>query len=192
MYYVLPLFSKCILAYVSMVYVQHESLGPNGGFSYYVFKKLHESRQFSQLLRLGEEFPEELSIFLKEHPDLLWLHDLFLHHFSSASETLHALALTQNMQSTSVAEEEEEQVYMKMKLKLTDRKNLLYLSKIAAFAGMVLYSFHMQISSFLFILFYTSLDVLLLTLIPRTSEILNSFMFTFQQNAVKFWLALYF
>ncbi|TKY57475.1 Nuclear pore complex protein NUP133 [Spatholobus suberectus] len=115
--------------------IMHESLEPNGGFSYYVFKKLHESRQFSQLLRLGEEFPEELSIFLREHPDLLWLHDLFLHQFSSASETLHALALTQNMQSTSVAEEEGEQVYMKMKLKLTDRKNLLYLSKIAAFAA---------------------------------------------------------
>lgn len=117
-----------------MVCVQHESLGPDGGFSYYVFKKLHESKQFSELLRLGEEFPEELSIFLKEHPDLLWLHDLFLHHFSSASETLHALALTQNMQSAAVAEEEE-QVYKKLKLKLTDRKNLLYLSKIAAFAG---------------------------------------------------------
>ncbi|KAI5432662.1 nuclear pore complex protein NUP133 [Lathyrus oleraceus] len=109
--------------------VMHESLGPTGGFSYYVFQKLHESTQFSELLRLGEEFPEELSIFLKEHPDLLWLHDLFLHHFSSASETLHTLALTQNMQST----EEEEQV--DMKLKLTDRKNLLYLSKIAAFAA---------------------------------------------------------
>ncbi|KAK7320278.1 hypothetical protein VNO77_29610 [Canavalia gladiata] len=114
--------------------IMRESLGPNGGFSYFVFKKLHESRQFSELLRLGEEFPEELSIFLKEHPSLLWLHDLFLHQFSSASETLHELALTQNMQSTSVAEEEE-QVYMKTKLKLTDRKNLLYLSKIAAFAA---------------------------------------------------------
>ncbi|KAG5053502.1 hypothetical protein JHK87_005700 [Glycine soja] len=115
--------------------IMHESLGPNGGFSYYVFKKLHESRQFSQLLRLGEEFPDELSIFLREHPDLLWLHDLFLHQFSSASETLHALALLQNMQSTSVAEEEGEQEYMKMKLKLTDRKNLLFLSKVAAFAA---------------------------------------------------------
>lgn len=118
-----------------MVCVQHESLGPNGGFSYYVFQKLHESKQFSELLRLGEEFPEELSIFLKEHPDLLWLHDLFLHRFTSASETLHELALTQNMQSI-VDAEEEEQVEMKLKLKLTDRKNLLYLSKIAAFAGM--------------------------------------------------------
>ncbi|XP_027332079.1 nuclear pore complex protein NUP133 isoform X2 [Abrus precatorius] len=114
---------------------KHESLGPNGGFSYYVFKKLHESRQFSELLRLGEEFPEELSIFLKEHPDLLWLHDLFLHQFSSASETLHALALAQNIQSTSVAEEEGEPVYMKTEFKLSERKKLLYLSKIAAFAA---------------------------------------------------------
>lgn len=116
-----------------MVCVQRESLGPDGGFSYYVFEKLHENRQFSELLKLGEEFPEELSIFLKEHPNLLWLHDLFLHQFSSASETLHALALTQNIQSTTAAEEE--QAYMKSKLKLSDRKNLLYLSKIAAFAG---------------------------------------------------------
>ena len=99
-------------------------------------------KKFSQLLRLGEEFPDELSIFLREHPDLLWLHDLFLHQFSSASETLHALALLQNMQSTSVAEEEGEQEYMKMKLKLTDRKNLLFLSKVAAFAGMALCVFH--------------------------------------------------
>lgn len=120
---------------VSAVCVQRESLGPNGGFSNYVFKKLHESRQFSELLRLGEEFPEELSIFLREHPDLLWLHDLFLHQFSSASETLHALALTQNLQSTSVAEEEGEEEYMKLKLNLVDRNKLLYLSKIAAFAG---------------------------------------------------------
>lgn len=121
--------------YFSVVCVQHESLGPNGGFSYYVFKKLHESKQFSELLRLGEEFPEELSLFLKEHPDLLWLHDLFLHQFTSASETLHALALSQNIQSSAV-DEEEEQAYMKSKLKLSDRKNILYLSKIAAFAGM--------------------------------------------------------
>ncbi|KAE9606416.1 putative transcription factor WD40-like family [Lupinus albus] len=115
--------------------IMHESLGPNGGFSNYVFKKLHESRQFSELLRLGEEFPEELSIFLTEQPDLLWLHDLFLHQFSSASDTLHALALTQNLQSTSVAEEEGEEEYIKSKLNLADRKKLLYLSKIAAFAA---------------------------------------------------------
>ncbi|MED6215967.1 hypothetical protein PIB30_003170 [Stylosanthes scabra] len=115
--------------------IMRESLGPDGGFSYYVFKKLHESRQFSELLRLGEEFPEELSIFLKEHPDLLWLHDLFLHQYSSASETLHELALTQNIQSTSTTEEGGEQECLNLNLKLSDRKNLLYLSKIAAFAA---------------------------------------------------------
>lgn len=119
---------------MSLVCLQQESLGPNGGFSYYVFKQLYESRQFSELLRLGEEFPEELAIFLKEHPDLLWLHDLFLHQFSSASETLHELALTQNKRSTSVAEDEEQE-YVNMEPKLADRKHLLYLSKIAAFAG---------------------------------------------------------
>ena len=152
---------------VSVVCLQHESLGPNGGFSYYVFKKLHESRQFSELLRLGEEFPEELSIFLKEHPDLLWLHDLFLHQFSSASETLHELALTQNMQSTSVAEEEEEQEYLKLKLKLTDRKNLLYLSKIAAFAGMAPVQFFMPHGDYFLYLhaILYSLDVFLTVLV---------------------------
>ena len=120
----------------SVVCLQHESLGPNGGFSYYVFQQLHEGRQFSELLRLGEEFPEELSIFLKEHSDLLWLHDLFLHQFSSASETLHALALSQNGQARLVSEEEGVQENVNLELKLADRKRLLYLSKIAAFAGM--------------------------------------------------------
>lgn len=165
-----------------MVCVQHESLRPDGGFSYYVFKKLHESRQFSQLLRLGEEFPEELSIFLREYQDLLWLHDLFLHQFSSASESLHTLALTQNMHSNSVAEEKGEQECQKTKLKLTDRKNLLYLSKIAAFAGIVLcFSTVMEITSFLFILFYISLDLFLQILIV-TSE----------KTGVKFMVALIF
>jgi len=170
---VFPFFQKFILAYVSTVCVQHESLGPNGGFSYYVFKRLHESRQFSQLLRLGEEFPEELSIFLREYQDLQWLHDLFLHQFSSASESLHTLALTQNMQSNPVAEEEGEQECTKMKLKLTDRKNLLYLSKIAAFAGMVLcFSSVMEITSFLFILFYISLDLFIQILVVTCKYLL--------------------
>ncbi|XP_028803086.1 nuclear pore complex protein NUP133 [Neltuma alba] len=114
--------------------IMQESLGPNGGFSYYVFKQLHESRQFCELLRLGEEFPDELTIFLKEHPDLLWLHELFLHQFSLASETLHELALTQSKKCTSVAEEKELE-YVNSKLKLAERKHLLYLSKIAAVAA---------------------------------------------------------
>lgn len=146
--------------------MQHESLSPNEGFSYYVFKKLHESRQFSQLLRLGEEFPEELSIFLREYQDLLWLHDLFLHQFSSASESLHTLALTQNMHSNSVAEEKEQEC-LKTKLKLTDRKNLLYLSKIAAFAGIVLCVFQPYGDYFLslhsILYFFISLQILIVT-----------------------------
>lgn len=121
---------------ISLVCLQQESLGPDGGFSNYVFQRLHESRQFSELLRLGEEFPDELSIFLKEHPDLLWLHDLFLHQFSTASETLHELALAQKKKSTSIAEEEEQE-YDDLELNLVDRKHLLYLSKIAAFAGII-------------------------------------------------------
>ncbi|XP_054818410.1 nuclear pore complex protein NUP133 [Prosopis cineraria] len=114
--------------------IMQESLGPNGGFSYYVFKQLHESRQFCELLRLGKEFPDELSIFLKEHPDLLWLHELFLHQFSLASKTLHELALTQGKTSTSAAEEKELE-FVNLKLKLAERKHLLYLSKIAAVAA---------------------------------------------------------
>ena len=109
-------------------------MGPNGGFSYFVFKQLYISRQFSKLLRLGEEFPEELSIFLKRHQDLLWLHELFLHQFSSASETLHLLALSQHESSTPEVEEMETE-YGNMVPKLQDRKRLLNLSKIAAIAG---------------------------------------------------------
>lgn len=129
--YFLNVFSplKC-----SVVCLQQESLGPNGGFSYYVFEQLHKTRQFCELLRLGEEFPDELNIFLKGHPDLLWLHELFLHQFSLASETLHGLALTQDKESTSVAEEKELED-VNLKLNLSERKHLLYLSKIAAVAG---------------------------------------------------------
>ncbi|KAL5581691.1 hypothetical protein UlMin_014133 [Ulmus minor] len=115
--------------------MMRESLGPNGGFSYFVFKQLYTSRQFSKLLRLGEEFPEELSLFVKHHQDLLWLHELFLHQFSSASETLHFLALSQDEKSISEAEEETETCYGNMAPKLKDRKRLLNLSKIAAIAG---------------------------------------------------------
>ncbi|PWA67655.1 Nucleoporin, Nup133/Nup155-like, C-terminal [Artemisia annua] len=61
------------------------------GFSNFVFKQMHNSKQFSKLMRLGEEFPTDLTIFLKERPDLLWLHEIFLHQFYSASETLHVI-----------------------------------------------------------------------------------------------------
>lgn len=118
------------------VFPQHESMGPKGGFSYFVFKQLHEKRQFSKFLRLGEEFQEELSIFLKHHRDLLWLHELFLHQFSSASENLHLLALSQDDISISEAEEDADPVHTSLTTTLADRKRLLNLSKIAAVAGM--------------------------------------------------------
>ncbi|XP_034208822.1 nuclear pore complex protein NUP133 isoform X1 [Prunus dulcis] len=115
--------------------LMHDSRGPNGGFSYFVFKQLYLRRQLSKLLRLGEEFPEELSIFLKYHQDLLWLHEVFLHQFSSASETLHELALSQKESSISEAEEGTGPEIQTMLPKLADRKRFLNLSKIAAIAG---------------------------------------------------------
>ena len=115
-------------------------MGPDGGFSYFIFKQLYISRQFSKLLRLGEEFPEELSIFLKRHQDLLWLHELFLHQFSLASETLHLLALTERESTMSEAEEETDPSEANVVQNLQDRKRLLNLSKIAAIAGNFAYS----------------------------------------------------
>ncbi|CAM8954468.1 unnamed protein product [Rhodiola kirilowii] len=103
-----------------------ESVGPKGGFSYFVFNQLYEKKKFAELLRLGEEFQEELSIFLKDHHDLLWLHQLFLHQFAAASETLHSVAVSLD-DSAVVAREG--------KTTLAERKRLLNLSKIAAMAG---------------------------------------------------------
>lgn len=122
---------------VNVIFVQHESLGPKGGFSYFVFKQLMKSHQYSKLLRLGEEFQEELAIFLKEHKDLLWLHELYLKQFSSASETLHAVALSLDDGPPSMTEEEPEMVQIKRSSSLADRRRLLNLSKIAAVAGLV-------------------------------------------------------
>ncbi|GAB2256855.1 hypothetical protein Droror1_Dr00022914 [Drosera rotundifolia] len=113
----------------------HESMGPKGGFCYFVFEQLYKERQYSKLLRLGEEFPEEIATFLKDHPDLLWLHEIFLHRFSSASETLHVLALSENKSFTTETEEEMMPGFADTELQLPDRKQLLYLSKIAAMAG---------------------------------------------------------
>ncbi|OWM79754.1 hypothetical protein CDL15_Pgr023166 [Punica granatum] len=113
--------------------LMQESMGPKGGFSYYVFEQLYARRQFSKLLRLGEEFPEEMTIFLKQHRDLLWLHEGFLHQFPLASETLHELALSQDESSGLEADEEAESGYRD--LTLADRKRFLNLAKIAALAG---------------------------------------------------------
>ncbi|KAI3804901.1 hypothetical protein L1987_26776 [Smallanthus sonchifolius] len=114
--------------------LMHDSMGPKGGFSNFVFKQMYNNKQFSKLMRLGEEFPEELAIFLKEHPDLLWLHEIFLHQSSSASETLHSLALSDG--DSSISEVVDPTFYeAKTEPTLADRRRLLNLSKIAAVAG---------------------------------------------------------
>ncbi|KAK9155347.1 hypothetical protein Sjap_002827 [Stephania japonica] len=114
--------------------LMHESVGPNKGFSYFVFKQMYLNRQFAKLLRLGEEFPEEVAIFLKQHKDLMWLHEIFLDQFSSASETLHALALSQGHNDLS-SEQGQDPDNLNLEQSLTDRRRLLNLSKIAAMAG---------------------------------------------------------
>lgn len=124
--------------------MQHESVGPKGGFSYFVFKQLIASRRYAKLLRLGEEFQEELASFLKEHKSLLWLHEIFLNQFSCASETLHSLALSQD--DSSVLEEPETSE-LKPLLSLQDRRRLLNLSKIAAAAGLLFSQFFRLIFS---------------------------------------------
>ncbi|XP_021724504.1 nuclear pore complex protein NUP133-like [Chenopodium quinoa] len=115
--------------------LMHESMGPRGGFSYFVFEQLYENGQFPKLLRLGEEFTQELVIFLKDHPDLLWLHEIFLHQYSGASKTLHGLALSGDERLFSASEKETELDSRKTDLTLSERKRLLHLSKIAAIAG---------------------------------------------------------
>lgn len=115
--------------------LMHENLGPRGGFSYFVFEQLYENKQFSKLLRLGEEFPQELITFLKDNQDLLWLHEIFLHQFSAASKTLHVLALSEDSRSFPATVKETVPDSGKAELTLPDRKRLLLLSKIAAAAG---------------------------------------------------------
>ncbi|KAI8558082.1 hypothetical protein RHMOL_Rhmol04G0061000 [Rhododendron molle] len=115
--------------------LMHESMGPKGGFSYFVFKQLYDTKQFSKLIRLGEEFQSELATFLKQHEDLLWLHQAFLHQFFSASETLHKLALSQDDDSIVAAVEGTESHGAGMEPTLAERKRLLHLSKIAVVAG---------------------------------------------------------
>lgn len=114
--------------------LMHNSMGPRGGFSNFVFKQMYNNKEFSKIIRLGEDFPEELSIFLKEHPDLRWLHEIFLHQFSSASDTLHVLAVSDG--DSSISEVESPTSYeAKIEPTLADRRRLLNLSKIAAMAG---------------------------------------------------------
>lgn len=115
-------------SYVDLV-LQHDSIGPHGGFSFYVFKQLINSRHYAKLLRLGEEFQEELANFLKDRSDLLWLHEICLNQFSTASETLHTCALL------SSPGEDADLTSTRKSLSFVERRRLLYLSKIAATAG---------------------------------------------------------
>ncbi|KZV40723.1 hypothetical protein F511_22924 [Dorcoceras hygrometricum] len=114
--------------------LMHESMGPKGGFCWFVFKKLYDSEQLSKLMRLGEEFQEELASFLTEHPNLRWLHEMFLHQFSSASETLHSLSLSTDYVSPS-STENIESCGSTCRLTLANRKHYLNLAKISAMAG---------------------------------------------------------
>ncbi|XP_048571938.1 nuclear pore complex protein NUP133 [Triticum urartu] len=109
--------------------LMHDSIGPHGGFSFYVFKQLINSRHYAKLLRLGEEFQEELANFLKDRSDLLWLHEICLNQFSTASETLHTCALL------SSPGEDADLTSTRKSLSFVERRRLLYLSKIAATAG---------------------------------------------------------
>ncbi|XP_062210429.1 nuclear pore complex protein NUP133-like isoform X2 [Phragmites australis] len=109
--------------------LMHDSVGPHGGFSFFVFKELVNNRNYAKLLRLGEEFQEELASFLKERSDLLWLHQICLNQFSSASDTLHTCSLLGG------PEEDASLTTGRKLLSFVERRRLLYLSKIAATAG---------------------------------------------------------
>eukprot|EP01018_Ginkgo_biloba_P017682 Gb_30615 [translate_table: standard] len=116
--------------------LMHESMGlKEGRFSNFVFEQCYKNCQHAKLLRLGEEFQEELALFLQKHKDLLWLHEIFLNHFSSASNTLHSLALSQEDDITTATEENPEIGGRKVDLSLAERRRLLNLAKIAALAG---------------------------------------------------------
>lgn len=111
---------------------QHESMGPKGGFCNFVFKQMYDNKHYSKLIRLGEEFQEELANFLKQHPHLCWLHELFLNQFHFASESLHTLAFSEEEGLALATGKLDSCCTVKS---LADRKRFLNLSKIAAFAG---------------------------------------------------------
>ncbi|CAA0831091.1 Nuclear pore complex protein NUP133 [Striga hermonthica] len=115
----------------------HENIRPKGGFSCFVFKQFYDSIQFSELMLQGEKFLDELATILRQHPDLLWLHELFLRQFSSASETLHALSnLSLPKANRSVSDTDEtEPNGPQPKLTLAWRKHFLNLAKLSAMAG---------------------------------------------------------
>ncbi|KAH7276894.1 hypothetical protein KP509_39G025700 [Ceratopteris richardii] len=117
----------------------HESMGlREGRFSNFVFEQCYKNKQFSKLLRLGQEFKEDLSLFLQKHKDLLWLHDLHIEHFSLASSTLHWLAFSKEPVVSAAVEylHGNWTPYCKTsKLKMAHRKRLLNMAKLSALAG---------------------------------------------------------
>jgi nuclear pore complex protein Nup133 len=104
--------------------MQHECVG----LSRFAFEQLIMRGEYGKLLRLGEEFPEDLAQFLKETDriDLSWLHHIYLKDYSSASDILHALALSPTAPQPK---------RKSLPPSLSQRKRFLYLSKIAALAG---------------------------------------------------------
>ncbi|KAH9328849.1 hypothetical protein KI387_000957, partial [Taxus chinensis] len=116
--------------------LMHESMGlKEGRFSNFVFEQCYKKHQYAKLLRLGEEFQEELASFLQKHKDILWLHEIFLNRFTSASSTLHTFALSSENDITMSVEEAKEFYDHKEHLSLAKRRRLLNLAKIAALAG---------------------------------------------------------
>lgn len=105
---------------LSFCFDQKESMGlKEGRFSRFVFDQCYQQGQYARLLRFGEEFGEEVSAYLEQHPLLLWLHELFLCRFTRASGTLHTLAFSQKSAP----------------LNISHRRRLLQLAKLSALAG---------------------------------------------------------
>lgn len=113
-----------------------------GRFSNFVFEQCHKNRHYAKLLRLGEEFRDELSLFLQNHKDLLWLHELYMQQFTLASSTLRWLALSKEPGARVTVDSIQERLkpYCKVgKLNLSYRKRLLNLAKLSALAGLNIY-----------------------------------------------------
>lgn len=159
------------------ILLQHDSVGPHGGFSFFVFKELVNNRHYSKLLRLGEEFQEELASFLKDRSDLLWLHEIYLNQFPSASETLHTYALRGS------PDEDASVTTSRKPLSFAARRRLLYLSKIAATAGslpsLMLYSALKQLFrnfSYSLHTFMALLKITVFCMIDNTEESIYTFL----------------
>lgn len=107
-----------------------------GRFSHYVFEQFYKRKQYSKLLRFGEEFEEELSSFLQEHLHLRWLHELFREKYMSASGTLQSVALLPDSPATVAGMyTNDSEDGPKHKEKLRDRRRLLFLAKLAVLSG---------------------------------------------------------